>query len=117
MRKLWKGMFMAPHLWEGIYMAARAGYDATGGMLMGRGGEKGELLEHPELWSNVQEALDRTGLFLSGLGNCIIDDNENLHPFGMGPSPDPESMREMTTTNKTRKQQITTAFSSFCFLM
>ena len=95
MRKLWKGMFMAPHLWEGIYMAARAGYDATGGMLMGRGGEKGELLEHPELWSNVQEALDRTGLFLSGLGNCIIDDNENLHPFGMGPSPDPESMREM----------------------
>ena len=68
-------MFMAPHLWEGIYMAARAGYDATGGMLMGRGGEKGELLEHPELWSNVQEALDRTGLFLSGLGNCIIDDN------------------------------------------
>ena len=61
MRKLWKGMFMTPHLWESIYMAYRAGYDAVGGMLMGRGGEKGELMQNPVLWTNVQEAPLTTG--------------------------------------------------------
>lgn len=30
MKKLWKGMFMTPHLWESIYMAHRAGYDGCG---------------------------------------------------------------------------------------
>ena len=76
MKKLWKGMFMTPHLWESIYMAHRAGYDGCGAMILPRGG-KGplhELLAEPGLWSRVQTALDETGLFLDGIGNCIIDD-------------------------------------------
>ena len=32
--KKWKVMFMAPHLWEDVYMAYRAGYDACGGMIL-----------------------------------------------------------------------------------
>ena len=80
MKKLWKGMFMTPHLWESIYMAHRAGYDGCGAMILPRGG-KGplhELLAEPGLWSRVQTALDETGLFLDGIGNCIIDDPANV---------------------------------------
>lgn len=44
MKKLWKGMFMTPHLWESIYMAHRAGYDGCGSMILPRGG-KGPLHE------------------------------------------------------------------------
>lgn len=96
MRKLWKGMFMNPHLWETVYMAYRAGYDGCGAMLLPRGG-KGplhELLQDKTLWSRVQNALDETGLFLDGIGNCIIDDPENLHPYGMGTPPDPDDLRQ-----------------------
>ena len=94
MRKQWKGMFMTPHLWEAVYMAYRAGYDMVGGMVLPFRGNKSELVENPALWDKVQKALDYTGIQLSGIGNCIIDDNDNLHPFGMGPSPDPETMRD-----------------------
>lgn len=69
MKKLWKGMFMTPHLWESIYMAHRAGYDGCGAMILPRGG-KGplhELLAEPGLWSRVQTALDETGLFWTAL--------------------------------------------------
>ena len=95
MKKQWKGMFMVPHIWEAVYLAFRAGYDGLGAMLLPRGG-KGplhELLEKPELWDNVQNALDETGVFLNGIGNCIIDDNKDLHPYGMGNSPDPDELR------------------------
>ena len=91
MRKLWKGMFMVPHAWEGVYMAYRTGYDATGCMVMPFRGNKSELIENPALWEKVQKAIDYTGIMLKGIGNCIIDDNDNLHPWGMGPSPDPDS--------------------------
>ena len=96
MKKLWKGMFMTPHLWESIYMAHRAGYDGCGAMILPRGG-KGplhELLAEPGLWSRVQTALDETGLFLDGIGNCIIDDPANVHPYGMGMSPEPDDLRD-----------------------
>lgn len=93
MRKLWKGMGRAPHLWENIYNMYRAGYDACGAMLLPFRGNAPEIVEHPELWDKVQKALDETGLFLNGLGNCIIDDPDNPHPFGMGISPDPETYR------------------------
>ncbi|MCD8009599.1 MAG: TIM barrel protein [Lachnospiraceae bacterium] len=95
MRKLWKGMFMTPHLWESVYLAYRAGYDACGAMLLPRGGQGPlhELLEHPELWDRVQHAIDETGVFPDGIGNCIIDDPENIHPYGMGTPPDPEALR------------------------
>ena len=39
MKKLWKGMFMTPHLWESIYMAHRAGYDGCGAMILPREGK------------------------------------------------------------------------------
>lgn len=86
---------MASHLWESIYLAYRAGYDGCGAMLLPRGGSGPlhELLEQPKLWEKVQRALDDTGLFLDGIGNCIIDDPENVHPYGMGLPPDPESLR------------------------
>ncbi|GAA6523378.1 TIM barrel protein [Clostridium sp.] len=96
MKKLWKGMFMTPHLWESIYMAHRAGYDGCGAMILPRGG-KGplhELLAEPGLWSRVQTALDETGLFLDGIGNCIIDDPANVHPYGMGMPPEPDDLRD-----------------------
>lgn len=93
MRKIWKGMVMGPHLWENIYNVSRAGYDACGAMLLPRGNQMPEIVEHPELWDKVQKALDETGMFLNGLGNCIIDDPDNPHPFGMGISPDPEKFR------------------------
>ena len=89
-------MFMTPHLWESIYMAHRAGYDGCGAMILPRGG-KGplhELLAEPGLWSRVQTALDETGLFLDGIGNCIIDDPANVHPYGMGMSPEPDDLRD-----------------------
>ena len=96
MRKQWKGMFMNPHLWETVYLAHRAGYDACGAMLLPRGGQgpRHELLEDPKLWDNVQNALDETGLFLDGIGNCIIDDPDNIHPYGMGVPPEPDDLRE-----------------------
>lgn len=65
MKKLWKGMFMTPHLWESIYMAHRAGYDGCGAMILPRGG-KGplhELLAEPGLWSRGADRLVETGLF------------------------------------------------------
>ena len=76
MKKLWKGMFMTPHLWESIYMAHRAGYDGCGAMILPRGG-KGplhELLAEPGLWSRVQTALDETGLYLEFVAWGICDD-------------------------------------------
>ena len=96
MRKQWKGMFMNPHLWETVYLAHRAGYDACGAMLLPRGGQgpRHELLEDTKLWDNVQNALDETGLFLDGIGNCIIDDPDNIHPYGMGVPPEPDDLRE-----------------------
>ena len=65
-------------------------------MILPRGG-KGplhELLAEPGLWSRVQTALDETGLFLDGIGNCIIDDPANVHPYGMGMSPEPDDLRD-----------------------
>ena len=93
MRKLWKGMGTSPNLWENVYNAYRAGYDACGAMLLPRGGSIPEIVERPELWDRVQKAMDETGAFLDGIGNCIIDDPGNPHPFGMGVAPDPETLR------------------------
>lgn len=95
MKKLWKGMYSNPHLWESIYMAHRAGYDCCGTRLLPRGGQGPlhELLADPGLWSMVQTALDETGVFLDGIGNCIIDDPEHIHPYGMGVPPEPDNLR------------------------
>ena len=38
--------------------------------------------------------MDETGLFLDGIGNCIIDDPANVHPYGMGMSPEPDDLRD-----------------------
>ena len=95
MRKLWKINSMNPKLWEKVYNTARQGYDVCGAMLLTRGGEIPEVVEKPELWDKVQKALDETGVMLHGLGNCIIDDPDNPHPFGMGVSPDPEKFRKV----------------------